>query len=51
MDDPKEEVFISLIRGKVDRIPVGNPTSVATVELMDERALISLKPILTRKRW
>jgi MtaA/CmuA family methyltransferase len=33
---PKRRFLSALFGGKVDRIPVGNPTSVATVELMEE---------------
>ena len=33
---PKRRFLSGLFGGKVDRIPVGNPTSVATVELMEE---------------
>src|SRR5512139_3506187 len=33
---PKRRFLSALFGGRVDRIPVGNPTSVATVELMEE---------------
>jgi MtaA/CmuA family methyltransferase len=33
---PKRRFLSALFCGRVDRIPVGNPTSVATVELMEE---------------
>lgn len=33
---PKRRFLSGLFGGRVDRIPVGNPTSVATVELMEE---------------